>query len=89
MFANVNDFRKNNFFPVFGCILKNSLKSILQCLEQRKMKKKKNQKPQSTGNPPQTTIKQLTNPPSQQNPLHQNQEQTNNKQIKTHKSSQS
>jgi hypothetical protein len=26
-------------FPVFDCILENSLKNILQCLEQRKMKK--------------------------------------------------
>jgi hypothetical protein len=34
------------FFPVFDCILENSLKNIFQCLGQRKMKKKKNQKPQ-------------------------------------------
>jgi hypothetical protein len=74
MIANVNDFRENNFFPVFDCILENSLKNILQCLEQRKMKGKKknrnplqsaNPPPQSTKNPPQTTIKKPTNPPSQ------------------------
>jgi hypothetical protein len=41
MFANVNDFRENNFFLVFGCIPENSLENILHCLEQRKMKKKK------------------------------------------------
>jgi hypothetical protein len=41
MFANVNDFRENNFFPVFGCIPENSPKNILQCLMQCKMKKKK------------------------------------------------
>ena len=29
-------------FPVFDCILENSLKNILQCLEECKMKKKKN-----------------------------------------------
>ena len=29
-------------FPVFDCILENSLKNILQCLEQRKMKIKEN-----------------------------------------------
>ena len=84
MYANVNDFRENNFFPVFGCILENSLENILQCLEQRKIKKKKSKThckkirnplqiaippPQSTINPPQTTIKKPTNPPSQQNPL--------------------
>ena len=45
MYANVNDFRENNFFPVFDCILENSLKNIFQCLGQRKMKKRKNQKP--------------------------------------------
>ena len=28
MYANVNDFRENNFFPVFDCILENSLKNI-------------------------------------------------------------
>ena len=39
MYTNVNDFKKNNFFPVFDCILENSLKNIFQCLEQRKMKK--------------------------------------------------
>jgi hypothetical protein len=40
MFANVNDFRKNNFFfSVFGCIPENSPKNILQCLMQCKMKK--------------------------------------------------
>jgi hypothetical protein len=115
-------YKKTFVFSVFVCILENSLKNILQCLEQRKMKKKKKKletaipPPQTTGNPPQTTInnpqthhhsktrnpttgnhrksttnhhKQPTNPPSQQNPLHQNQEQTKNKQIKTHKSSQS
>ena len=54
-------------FPVFDCILENSLKNILQCLEQCKMKKKKKKKkrnplqsanplPQSTDNQPQTTI---------------------------------
>jgi hypothetical protein len=41
MFANENDFRENNFFPVFGCIPENSPKNILQYLVQRKMKKKK------------------------------------------------
>jgi hypothetical protein len=110
---------KTFVFSVFVCILENSLKNILQCLEQSKMKIKINKletavpPPQTTENPPQTTInnpqthhhsktrnpttvnhrksttnhhKQPTNPPSQQNPLHQNQEQTKNKQIKTHKS---
>ena len=83
MFANVNDFRENNFFPVFDCILENSLKNIFQCLGQRKMKKKKkksetianaNPPPQSTVNPPQTTIKKTHKPtitakPTQLNPL--------------------
>jgi hypothetical protein len=36
--------RKIIFFPVFGCIPENSLKNILRCLEQRKMKKKKKKK---------------------------------------------
>jgi hypothetical protein len=51
MFANENDFRENNFFPVFGCILENSLKNILQCLVQRKMKKKKKTQLETHYNP--------------------------------------
>jgi hypothetical protein len=60
-------------FSVFYCILENSLKDILQCLKQRKMKKKKkkfrnplqsaNPPPQSTDNQPQTTI--TANPQTQ------------------------
>ena len=77
MFANVNDFKENNFFLVFGCIPENSLKNILQCLEEKKKNsetycKVQNPPPQSIVNPPQTTIKKPTNPPSQQNPLNQN-----------------
>jgi hypothetical protein len=77
---------------VFGYILENSLKNVLQCLEQRKMKRKekKNQKPnaaipppQSTINPSQTTIEKPTNPPSQQNSLNQNQEQTKTNKSKS------
>jgi hypothetical protein len=55
-------YRKTFVFSVFVCILENSLKNILQCLEQRKMKIKKKKletaipPPQTTGNPPQTTI---------------------------------
>jgi hypothetical protein len=79
-------YRKMFVFSVFVCILKNTLKNILQCLEQRKMKKKKiiRNRNLTAANPPQTTVKQPTNPPSQQNPLHQNQKQTNqNPQIIT------
>jgi hypothetical protein len=70
MFANVNDFKENNCFPVFDCILENSLKNIFQCLREHKMKKRKkeettanaNPPPQSTVNPLQTTVKNPTNP---------------------------
>jgi hypothetical protein len=87
MFANVNDFRKNNFFSYIW----------LQCLEQRKIKKRKNQKPTanckpttaihhiSTANHHKKTYKPtITAKPTQSKP------RTNqNNQIKTHKSSQS
>jgi hypothetical protein len=99
MFANVNDFWENNFFPVFGCNLENSLKNILQCFEQRKMKKIKIkiQKPiakcnpttaihhKSTANHHKKTHKPTITAKSTQSKPRTNQ----NKQIKTHKSSQS
>jgi hypothetical protein len=31
MFSNENDFRENDFFSVFGCILENASKNILHC----------------------------------------------------------
>jgi hypothetical protein len=31
MFLDENDFRENDFFPVFSCILENALENILQC----------------------------------------------------------
>ena len=31
MFSDENVFRENDFFSVFGCILENALKNILQC----------------------------------------------------------
>ncbi len=54
-------YRKTFVFSVFVCILENSLKNILQYLEQSKMKINKKLEtaippPQTTGNPPQTTI---------------------------------
>ncbi len=63
-------------FPVFDCILENSLKNILQCLEERKMKKRKFRNPlqsanpplQSTDNQPQTTI--IANPANPQTHHH-------------------
>ena len=60
-------------FPVFDCILENSLKNILQCLEQRKMKIKENLETYCKvqthhRNPPIINSK----PPSQQTRKHAN-----------------
>jgi hypothetical protein len=79
MFANINDFRKNNCFPVFDCILENSLKNIFQCLGERKMEKRKKTKTTANANPPpqstvnllQTTVKKTHKPtakPTQSDP---------------------
>ena len=70
--------RKIIFFPVFGCIPENSLKNILQCLEQHKIKIKikkfinplqsANPPPQSSDNQPQITIKKTHKPTITANP---------------------
>ena len=95
MFANENDFREIFFFPVFGCILKNSLKNILQCLEQRKNEKEKKKTEtqccnlttvthhKSTANHRRKTHKTTITAKPTQSKSRTNQ----NKQIKTHKSS--
>jgi hypothetical protein len=84
------------FFPVFGCILENSLKNILQCLEQCKMKKKKKKKKKKIQkliakcNPTTANHHKKTHKPTITVKATQSKPRTNqNKQIKTHKSSQS
>ena len=51
-------------FSMFVCILKNTLKNILQYLEQRKMKIKKNQKPQSHRRKSTTNHRKTTHKPT-------------------------
>jgi hypothetical protein len=89
--------KKIIFFPVLGCIPENSLKNILQCLEQHKVKKKKKKNQKPTANCKPTTAihrkstanyHKKTHKPTIRAKLTQSKPRTNqNKQIKTHKSS--
>ena len=39
MFLDENDFRENDFFSVFDCILENDQKNILQCYAKNRVKR--------------------------------------------------
>ena len=63
MFSNVNDFRENDCFSMFNCVMKNTPTNILQHLVP---KKKKKPLPNTTGidqKPTTTTVSHPTNPP--------------------------
>ena len=86
MFSNANDFKKNDFFFVFGCISENAPENILQCLTQRKNKIKHTPTPlEWTKNPPPS--RQATSQPTpthcESNP-HQNQPKTHPTTHETH-----